>query len=140
MKQKPEQHSPGGKPKRPPRRRTERKVRIGALLKKLRIKHKLKTDEVAKELGIHKKSLYYLETGICEPMGQTMEKIQKLYHVTAEFIWSGGKVSGMDGDNVKVMAAELDQLDPEDRGKILDKFDFLVKHYAKSKSRRGGQS
>ena len=62
-------------------------MKVGELLKKLRIEKDLSLDDVAKQLGLARQTLYKYETGLITNVPLTrIEELAKIYNVTPGYI------------------------------------------------------
>ena len=70
-------------------------MEVGELLKKLRIEKDLSLDDVAKQLGLARQTLYKYETGLITNIPLTrIEELAKIYNVTP------GYITGWEDDDV----------------------------------------
>lgn len=70
-------------------------MEVGELLKKLRIEKDLSLDDVAKQLGLARQTLYKYETGLITNIPLTrIEELAKIYNVTP------GYITGWEDDDI----------------------------------------
>lgn len=100
---------------------------IGANIKKYRTAKKLRQDQLAEKTGLSTNYIGMLERGEKTPSLETFLNIASCLEVTADMLLSDSNYRGYEIKD-SMLADKLRSLNPEDRAKIYDVIDTMIKH------------
>lgn len=105
---------------------------IGLNIRKYRTQRKLRQDQLAERTGLSANYIGMVERGEKIPALETFLKIANALAVSADMLLVDVLYNGYTVKD-SLLAEKLDKLSPEDREKIYDVLDTMIKHSAQGK-------
>ena len=100
---------------------------IGRNIRKFRQEKKLRQEDLAEKAGLSTNYIGDLERGVKVPSLETMIEIINALGVSADMILSDVLQTGYEVKN-SLLNEKLEKLAPEDRSRIYDVIDVLIRH------------